>query len=299
MKDITVKLREIAAGLFEKDKIKYFIGYKNSGINPFVQPAVFKNAEECKELVFNSYCHYNLTASLKELMKEKGTIGILLKGCDARALNILLQQNQVSGSKILTVGIECNGQYDTKKSTAARSNDFEKNRENYFRTNCYNCVHPITFDYDYRIGGVKEINLEYRDKFSDVLQIEEMLEKEKQVFWKEQLGKCIQCYACRNICYACFCEDCIFDNKEIRISGRLKRIPDLYFYHIVRAFHIAGRCIDCGECERVCPVNIPLSLINRKIQKDLFEIFDFQAAGLTDQEKGPLLSFSANDPETL
>ena len=87
------------------------------------------------------------------------------------------------------------------------------------------------------------------------------------------------------------------DNKEIRISGRLKRIPDLYFYHIIRAFHIAGRCIDCGECERVCPVNIPLSLINRKIQKDLLEIFDFQSAGLSDQSERPLVSFNADDPE--
>ena len=38
-------------------------------------------------------------------------------------------------------------------------------------------------------------------------------------------------------------------------------------FHIIRAFHVAGRCTDCGECSRVCPQNIPLHLLNRKFIK--------------------------------
>lgn len=48
-------------------------------------------------------------------------------------------------------------------------------------------------------------------------------------------------------------------------------------FHLGRAYHLAGRCVGCNECERVCPMDIPISLLNRKLVKDVEEAYGFQA----------------------
>ena len=77
---------------------------------------------------------------------------------------------------------------------------------------------------------------------------------------------------------------------------RSVNITENTVWHIMRAFHLAGRCSSCGECERVCPVDIPLMLLNKKVEKDVKVLFDF-TAGKKLEEK-PLLSlFKPDDPE--
>ena len=45
---------------------------------------------------------------------------------------------------------------------------------------------------------------------------------------------------------------------------------------MTRVLHLAGRCIDCNECERVCPVNIPLRLLNNKMEREAREQFGYE-----------------------
>ena len=67
-------------------------------------------------------------------------------------------------------------------------------------------------------------------------------------------------------------------------------------WNIMRAYHLAGRCIGCGECERVCPMGIPLTELNKKLQKDVKEMFSY-TAGLSLDKKPLLAIFSPEDPE--
>jgi Na+-translocating ferredoxin:NAD+ oxidoreductase RnfC subunit len=67
-------------------------------------------------------------------------------------------------------------------------------------------------------------------------------------------------------------------------------------WNIMRAFHLAGRCIECGECERVCPVGIPLVELNKKLEKDVKEMFDY-TSGLDAENKPLLAMFKPDDPE--
>ena len=136
------------------------------------------------------------------------------------------------------------------------------------------------------------------NRFDEVAKLEAMTEDERFAFWKEQLSKCIRCNACRNVCPACSCVKCVFDNPA---SGVAAKANDSEFeeklFHIIRAFHVAGRCTDCGECSRVCPQNIPLHLLNRKFIKDIDGLYGEYQAGETAEGKTPLTSYTESDTE--
>ena len=135
-------------------------------------------------------------------------------------------------------------------------------------------------------------------RFSVVEKIEAMDPKERFAFWQNELSRCIRCNACRNVCPACSCIKCVFDND--RYDTAQKANSDTFeeqMFHIIRAFHVAGRCTDCGECSRVCPEHIPLHLLNRKFIKDINEFYGEYQAGEDADSPAPLTSFTTEDVE--
>ena len=138
--------------------------------------------------------------------------------------------------------------------------------------------------------------IEVEDRFNEVKKIEALSPEERFAFWRSQLSKCIRCNACRNVCPACSCVKCVFDNPNSGVASKAN--PDDFeenLFHIIRAFHVAGRCTDCGECSRVCPQGIPLHLLNRKFIKDIDELYGDYQAGLEPGSRAPLVNFDKND----
>lgn len=150
-----------------------------------------------------------------------------------------------------------------------------------------------------------------KEDFSDVEEIEAMSLEERWEYWKEQFSKCIRCYACRSVCPMCYCEQCVVDpvNLSLRFNTspeeKAKRtkwieksndLSETLFFHIIRALHNAGRCTDCGECERACPMGIPLRKLTRKLRKDMKELFGYEA-GIDCEEKPALATIRVSDPE--
>jgi len=124
-----------------------------------------------------------------------------------------------------------------------------------------------------------------------------MTPEEKRRFWEKELDKCIRCDACRKICYGCYCPECIFDISDPRWSSRRHDRRDKFFFHATRALHLAGRCIECGECERACPAGVRLMLLNRSLELGLEELFDYEGVGMREVTKPPLVTFSGEDPD--
>ena len=128
--------------------------------------------------------------------------------------------------------------------------------------------------------------------------VEKMSPEERFAFFQKELSKCIRCNACRNVCPACSCRKCVFDSTKF--DSAQKANSDSFeekMFHIIRAFHVAGRCTDCGECSRVCPQGIPLHLFNRKFIKDIDTFYGEYQAGEDSTSKGPLTNFTFEDVE--
>ena len=136
------------------------------------------------------------------------------------------------------------------------------------------------------------------DRFAEVAKIEAMSPEEKFAYFQAELSKCIRCNACRNVCPACSCRKCVFDSTAFDSAQKSNTTSfEEKMFHIIRAFHVAGRCTDCGECSRVCPQGIPLHLFNRKFIKDINALYGEYQAGSDLESKAPLTSFRMDDAE--
>ena len=83
---------------------------------------------------------------------------------------------------------------------------------------------------------------------------------ERYAYWSGELQRCLSCYACRQVCPACSCRECFAEQQEPRWLGKGAGLNENMLFHIIRVYYGVGRCIECGECQRACPVGILLEL---------------------------------------
>ena len=281
-----------------------------------VTPAVFETAEELQNgFLYNDFCAANLSKYLVKESRKEGKILVFLKPCDTYSFNQLVAEHRIIRENVYVIGIECYGKADVEKLramglsgiTGIRKVDGEYVVETVYGTEtvkaadataerCLSCKSKRHVAYDELMGDEGEVISSAR--FDEVARIEAMTPDERFAFWQGELSKCIRCNACRDACPACTCEKCVFDNPG---SGVENKSPANSFeekmFHIIRAFHVAGRCTDCGECSRVCPQNIPLHLLNRKFIKDINEFYGEYQAGAEVGSRAPLVDYTTEDLE--
>lgn len=290
MKEMNDKIKEIAARLLGEGQVDVFLAWEKGQDEYDVRPYAARSIADTEKIVFNGYCINNLSNLLLKYRDSDEKIGILVKGCDSRGIVRLLEDNQAKRERLYIVGVSCSGMKDPLKA-ARRNSGFGLNAEvDDSADKCKNCLVPNPVIYDELLGNKQEAHLQ-GERFAKVSELENMDVNERYAFFENEFSKCIRCYACRQACVACNCRTCIFDEMRPQWVGRENNITDNMMYHLVRAYHMAGRCVECGECERVCPVNIPLMLINSKLVKDVNKLYGPYEAGMEYVEgKKPALS---------
>ena len=282
-----------------------------------VTPAVFRSAEELKKgFVFNRFAGANLSKYLVKECRAGGKILVFLKPCDTYSFNQLLSEHRIKRECAYVIGVPCDGMVDVEKLkemglegiTGIRESgkaltvttlygDKTVETADALLERCVSCKSKKHVAYDELLGDEGEVNPDSH-RFDMVEKLEAMTPDERYLFWRGELSRCIRCNACRNVCPACTCEQCVFDNPRSGVSQKAAvNSFEENMFHIIRAFHVAGRCTDCGECSRVCPQNIPLHLLNRKFIKDINTYWGEYQAGEDVGAKPPLGRYEKNDIE--
>ncbi len=315
MKDVELKMLERAKALLESGEAARVIGWKKGDFCYDPVPASFETVEELDGFVYNWFCGANLSKYLIQMSKKEGKTAVFLKPCDTYSFNQLIKEHRIKRENVYVIAVECLGKLDIEKikekgvSGVVDVDVDEKDvkvttlygEETLYKpdvvlTKCATCnkTHQVKDE---------EIILHERperdvNRFEEVEKLEAMTEDERFAFWRNELSKCIRCNACRNVCPACSCVKCVFDNPASGIAAKANDDKfEEQLFHIIRAFHVAGRCTDCGECSRVCPQNIPLHLLNRKFIKDIDNLYGEYQAGEEAEGKTPLTSYKEEDAE--
>jgi ferredoxin len=306
-----------AKELLEAGEVTRVLGWRKGENVWDVEPAFFATAEELSEFVYNGFCGANLSKYMIEASKLEGKTLVFLKPCDTYSFNQLIKEHRVNRDKAYIIGVGCKGKIRLENIDAAGIldvagadypdcaemltvktlyGDKQVTYKSAMLERCHVCKGKEHMVYDELLG--ESTDTIDADRFAEVAKIEAMTPEEKFAFFQGELSKCIRCNACRNVCPACSCRKCVFDSTKFDSAQKANTTSfEEKMFHIIRAFHVAGRCTDCGECSRVCPQGIPLHLFNRKFIKDINELYgDFQA-GEDVEARGPLTNFRLDDCE--
>lgn len=316
MESRQAEMRKIVKNLLAEQKVELIIGYQKGTMPLRTTPSFIKKVDDIEMLVWNACCDFDLTSYLLKPEIQSLKKAIIVKGCDARALVVCLNEGQIDREKLTIIGMPCPGIIDRKKVEALispkeileakvtedliiiKGMDFEETlpKKEYLQSSCYACEYNIPRICDILVGdqSIKSLNDEEWD--AKLAEFEAKSADERWTYFTDLLSGCIKCYACRNVCPLCYCKECFVDQTQPQWVGKTTDIEDIMFYHIMRAFHVAGRCVGCGACTRACPMGIDLRLLSKKLEKIVKERYGFEA-GL-DVEKPPAMgSHSMDDPQ--
>ena len=313
MQELITRAKE----LLENGTVARVLGWKKGEHNYDPEVAFFNDAQSLENFVYNGFCGANLSKYMIEASKKEGKTLVFLKPCDCYSFNQLIKEHRVDREKAYIVGVDCEGKLKIENIDAkgildvqgaqypnhadvltvkTLYGDSEVSYKSAMLERCHVCKGKEHVVYDELIG--ESVDTVDADRFAEVAKIEAMSPEEKFAYFQSELSKCIRCNACRNVCPACSCRKCVFDSTKFDSAQKVNTTSfEEKMFHIIRAFHVAGRCTDCGECSRVCPQGIPLHLFNRKFIKDINELYGEYQAGADTDSRGPLTNFTLDDAE--
>ena len=276
------ELRELAKSLLTSKTVNLVIGYEEVA-DPArwpeegprgVRPAFVTDPADADRLVFDSRCVQNLATYLsprRTHLVALGKAAVVVKGCDARAVAGLVREGQVRREDVVLIGVRCGGVVrDPRRGPGLTEQDVSDR--------CAGCEDREPKLFDHVVGTLPPAPPSSTRRADALARLAGMSAAERWTFWKETLSRCVRCYACREICPMCFCVQCIADRNRPQWLDTSPTTRGNVAWHMTRALHQAGRCVDCLECERACPERIPLGLLGRHVAQAVERRFGYRAS---------------------
>jgi len=284
MSDRTAGIREIAGKWLANGDVEAVVGWEQGTYGGKTAPILIRKPEEADRLVFNDHCSNNLMTFWKrDPVSGMEKVGIVAKGCDIKSLIGLIQESQVAREKVKILAVTCPG---------------VKAADGTIPVKCQACeVNTPTF-FDEIVGEKEGSNPDPAARWKTLETLDAMSPTERRAFWKEQFDKCIRCYACRQACPLCICSRCIAEKNQPQWVETSPHPRGNFSWNLIRAYHLAGRCVECEACETACPVNIPLKLLNRSMARTVWDNFEYEA-GKDTESQPPLRTFQLDDDNSF
>jgi ferredoxin len=303
------KLRKEALGLLSSGKVDWIIGFEKGASKFSATPLITREVKDISRLTISLFGKVNLAKYLIEL---KGKTGIISRGCGSRAVVTLIQDKKVRREDVVIIGVPCTGIIDLEKVEKLAGHDSEEFDEiavnddrvsvsvsisgrdsklelaliDVLFDSCVDCEFATPADCDILVG--EPTITKNRPDGKKIENLETLTPEERWRFWEKEFSRCIRCYACRNSCPACFCKQCFAQETEPQWIASLPRWQENLIFQAIRNIHVAGRCTDCGACERACPVHIPLRSLSKKMYDLVNEVYQFKAG--TDKDSAPFMA---------
>jgi formate dehydrogenase (coenzyme F420) beta subunit len=272
-------LQRKAQELLQSGAVDVVLGWRVDPESERVKPHVFRKDDKIEELVFDDRCVHNLVTFLTDIAGRHKRTGIVLKGCDGRALATLLIEKRLKCESVHAIAVACDGVKIDGKDAAK----------------CADCATNVAPVADTVIGERKPA---CKPEYKALEFIEKLAPAERWEFFARQFERCNRCYSCRQACPMCYCETCIAEQTEPAWIDLSTKLSANTMWQLSRAYHLAGRCADCGECERACPERLPLRLLNLAIEKLVVESFGVRP-GTDPTAEPPLLKPAETDSDAL
>ncbi|MDO7787573.1 4Fe-4S dicluster domain-containing protein [Desulforamulus aquiferis] len=310
--NLSENIKAAAKKLLEEKKVDLVVGFAQGSLPLRSTPYFARTPEQAENLIWGATCENNLANFVRSKSGDK--VAVIAKGCDVRAIVGLIKEGQINKENLYIIGVPCEGMVDRKQICQAvgckdilevrdtgealvvKGKDFEQTlaKADVMFSSCKTCQYNTPVIFDELLG--EAITAKEAD-YSDVEAFEALSAEERAAYVAKEMSKCIRCYACRQACPMCYCSECFVDcGAPAWIGKSAQSVDDNALFQAVRVFHLAGRCVDCGACERACPMGIKLSFLNRKMVKDVKEMFGAEA-GISLEEAPALNTFKFEDKE--